>query len=191
MASHPRKFIAQPTDDQLKKFPEAMALIDKEKEGNTDEDFQKAMDLKKKDAVTLHAISIYIEGKQAMEAKDWDKAVPFYERAAGLIYENIDLFDVNKEVIDSWLDTIKTNVKLLDKENADQVDEVHNKMLKQVDEAFEDKHEQLAIKVLINGYYHVGIVKVLREKGSGGGWGWNWLWWIIAIIIISSIFGSN
>ena len=68
---------------------------------------------------------------------------------------------------------------------------VHNKMLKQVDEAFEDKHEQLAIKVLINGYYHVGIVKVLREKGSGGGWGWNWLWWIIAIIIISSIFGSN
>lgn len=174
-----------------KKYPEAIALIDQEKENNKDADFQKAMDLKKKDAITLYAVIVFLDGKKAMEAKEWDKAVPLYEKAASLVYENIDLFDVNKEVIDSWLETIKSNVKLLDKDNADKIDEVHNKMLKQIDDAFEDKHEQIAIKVLINGYYHVGIVKVLKEKGSGGGWGWSWLWWIIGFIIIKAIFSGN
>lgn len=174
-----------------KKYPEAIALIDKEKENNKEADFQKAMDLKKKDAVTLYAVMVFLEGKTAMEAKEWDKAVPLYEKAAGLIYENIDLFDVNKEVIDSWLDTIKSNVKILTKDNADQIDEIHGKMLKQIDDAFADKHEQIAIKVLINGYYHVGIVKVLKEKSGGWGGGWNWLWWILAIIIIRAIFSGG
>jgi len=171
-----------------KKFTEAIDLIEKTKEAHKDDkQFIDAMDAKKKEAITLYAVMEYIEAKQAMEAKNWDKSIPLFEKSASLVYENIDLFDVNKEIIDSWLETIKSNVKIMASDNADQVDEVHNKMLKQIDDAFEEKFEQIAIKVLINGYYHVGIIKVIKEKG-GGGSGWSWLWWVIGFLILSAIF---
>lgn len=172
-----------------KKFAEAIVLIDEEKENNKDADFQTVMDNKKKEAVSFYAITQFVEGKKLYEAKAWDKSIPFFEQAATLIYDNIELFDVNKEVIDSWLDTIKSNVKIITAENVEQVDEIHDKMVKQVDEAFEDRIEQISVKILINSYYHAGLAKVLKEKGSGDwGGGWSWLWWIIGLIIISSIF---
>lgn len=171
-----------------KKYSEAIVLIDKEKENNKDPEFRKAMDAKKKEAVTLFGITEFLAARKEFEAKNWDTAIPMFERAASFVYENLDLFDVNKEVIDSWLETIKSNVKILTADNADQVDEVHNKMKKQIDDAFDERLEQLAIKVLIDSYYYVGMIKVIKEKGSGGGWGWSWLWWIIGFIIISAIF---
>jgi tetratricopeptide (TPR) repeat protein len=174
-----------------KKYDEAMALIDKEKEANKDPEFQKAMDAKKKEAVTMAGVTEFLAARKEFEAKNWDKAIPMFERAASVIYENIDIFDVNKEVIDSWLETIKSNVKILTADNADKVDEVHNKMKKQIDDAFDERLEQLAIKVLIDSYYYVGMTKVIKEKKGGGGWGWSWLWWIIGFIIIKAIFSGN
>ncbi|MSR79058.1 MAG: hypothetical protein EXS59_02850 [Candidatus Taylorbacteria bacterium] len=173
-----------------KKYDEAMALIDKEKEANKDPEFHKAMDAKKKEAVTMAGVTEFLAARKEFEAKNWDKAIPMFERAASVIYENIDIFDVNKEVIDSWLETIKDNVKILTADNADKVDEVHNKMKKQIDDAFDERLEQLAIKVLIDSYYYVGMTKVIKEK-KGGGSGWSWLWWIIGFIIISAIFSGN
>lgn len=172
-----------------KKYAEAITLIDKEKEENKDADFRKAMDAKKKEAVTLYAFAEYVEGKKAFEAKSWDKAIPIFEKTASIIYSNIELFDVNKEVIDSWLETIKGNVKVLTSANADKVDAVHTDMRKKIDDAFADKLEQLAIKVLIDSYYYVGLSKVIKAKKSSGNW--NWLWWIIGFIILSAIFGGH
>jgi hypothetical protein len=149
------------------------------------------MDAKKKEAVTMAGVTEFLAARKEFEAKNWDKAIPMFERAASVIYENIDIFDVNKEVIDSWLETIKSNVKILTADNADKVDEVHNKMKKQIDDAFDERLEQLAIKVLIDSYYYVGMTKVIKEKKGGGGWGWSWLWWIIGFIIIKAIFSGN
>lgn len=172
-----------------KKFPEAIALIEKEKEADKDPEFVALMNAKKKEAVSFYAVTEYVEAKNAFEAKNWERAIPLYEKAASLIYDNIELFDVNKEVIDSWLGTIKSNVKILTPENADKVDEVHASMLKQLDESFDDKIEQVSIKILLNAYYHIGVAKVIREKKSGGR-GWSWLWWIIGLMIFGAIFGN-
>lgn len=173
-----------------KKYGEAMALIDKEKEVNKDPEFHKAMDAKKKEAVTMAGVTEFLAARKEFEAKNWDKAIPMFERSASVIYENINIFDVNKEVIDSWLETIKSNVKILTADNADKVDEIHNKMKKQIDDAFDERLEQLAIKVLIDSYYYVGMTKVIKEKKDNGS-GWSWLWWIIGFIIIRAIFSGN
>lgn len=170
-----------------KKYAEAIVLIDKEKEENKkDSDFVVAMNAKKKEAVSFYAITEYVEGNKEFDAKNWDKCIPLFEKSASLIYDNIDLFDVNKEVIDSWLDTIKNNVKVLTSDNAEKVDEVHNKMLKQLDEEFDERIEQVSIKILLNAYYHAGLAKVIKDKK--GGWGWNWIWWIVGYSILHSIF---
>ncbi len=171
-----------------KKYDEAMVLIDTKKDDNEDPEFHKVMDAKKKEVVTLNGVTEFLIAKKEFDGKNWDTAIPIFEKAALVIYENIDLFDVNKEVLDSWLETIKNNVKLLTSDNADQVDEAHNKMKKQIDDAFEERFEQLAIKVLIDSYYYVGLIKVIKERGGGSGWGWSWLWWIIGFFIVSEIF---
>jgi len=171
-----------------KKYAEAMVLIDKEKENNNDPEFCKAMDAKKKEAVTFLGITEFLAARKEFDAKNWDKAIPAFESVASVVYDNLDLFDVNRDVIDSWLETIKSNVKILTADNADQVDGVHNKMKKQIDEAFEERLEQVAIKVLIDSYYYVGMIKVIKEKGGGSGWSGSWLWWIIGFLIMSSIF---
>lgn len=174
-----------------KKYEEAIALINKEREENKeDSDFVTAMDIKKKEAVTMYATIEYVNAQKIYDEKNWDKAIPLFEKTASIVYDNIDIFDINKKTIDSWLGTIKANVKILTSENADEVDKVHNEMLKQIDEAFEDTYEQIAIKVLVNSYYKVGIAKLLKER-KGSGWGWNWAWWIIGIIILSAIFSDQ
>lgn len=173
-----------------KKYVEAIALIDKEKQDHEKEaDFIAAMNGKKKEALTLQAMSEFSEGKKLYDAKKWDAAIPHMEKAASLIYENIELFDVNKEVVDSWLETLRGNIKVLTSDNAEKFDEVYAGMLKKIDEAFEEKMEQFSIKLLFTSYYHAGLAKLIKSKRSKSNW--NWLWWIVAIIIIRAIFSGN
>lgn len=175
-----------------KKYVEAIALIDKEKEDRAEEtDFVVAMNMKKKEALTLYAMIEFTEGKKLYDAKKWDASIPRMEKAASLIYENISLFDVNKEVVDSWLETIKGNIKVLTPENAEQFDKVYGDMVKKIDDAFDERLEQISIKLLIGAYYHVGLAKLIKERASKGGSGWSWLWWIIGFFIISSLFGGK
>lgn len=175
-----------------KKYEEVIVLINKEREENKeDSDFVGVMDTKKKEAVTMYAAIEYVNAQKIYDEKNWDKSILLFEKTASLVYDNIEIFDVNKEVIDSWLDTIKSNVKILTSENADQVDEIHNGMLKKIDDAFEDTLEQVAIKILVNSYYKVGIAKLLKErKGSVWG-GWSWVWWVVGIIVLRAIFSDQ
>jgi tetratricopeptide (TPR) repeat protein len=148
-----------------KKFPEALTLIDKSKEENKgDGDFVRLMDAKKKEVVTLYAVARFVEGKKLFDADKYDDAAPYLRKAASIVYDNIDIFDVKKNVIDSWLENIKGNVRILTAENAGEIDVVHGKMLKQIDDAFDDKWEQIAIKILINSYYFVGLGEVIKNK---------------------------
>ncbi len=175
-----------------KKFVEAIALIEKEKEENKeDKEFIEAMNAKKKEAVTLYGVTEYVEGKKFYEASNWYSAIPLLEKSASIIYDHIDLFDVNKEVVDSWLETIKSNVKIITTDNAEKVDEVHGNMIKKIDEVFDEKMEQIALKVLINSYYNVGVARVIKAKQKSGGSGWlGWVGWIIGFIVIKAIISA-
>ncbi len=171
-----------------KQYAEAISLIDKTSNRFKDNvDLVGAMNAKKKEAVTLYAVSEFIEGKKLFEAEKYDQAAPFLQKTASIVYENIEIFDVNKDVIDSWLNTIKGNVKILTSNNANDVDEVQNNMLKKIDDAFDEKWEQMAIKVLINSYYYVGLGEVIKKKKASNLW--SWVIWIIVIIVLAAIFG--
>jgi hypothetical protein len=175
-----------------KKFAQAIVLIDKTKEVHKDDKgFTDSMDAKKKEAVTLYSVTEFAEGRKHFDANRFDDAAPYLQKSASIIYENIDLFDVKKDVIDSWLENIKHNVKILTSENANDVDEVHNKMLKQIDDAFDDRWEQIAIKILINSYYYVGMGEVIKKKKAENSRSSavSWIVWIVIIIILSAIFG--
>lgn len=167
-----------------KKFPEAITLIDKTKEQHRDEtDFVAFMDAKKKEAVTMYAVLEFIEAKKLFDADKYDSASPLLQKSASIIYDNIEIFDVEKKVIDSWLETIKGNVKIMTSENAKDVDRVQNDMIKKIDEAFDERWEQMAIKVLINAYYYVGLGEVIKKKKSSNTLN-TIIGWVVAIGIL-------
>lgn len=174
-----------------KKFSEAISLIDQKKSESKDPEFKNAMDNKKKEAVTMYAVFEFVEAKKLFEAGKHDEARPMLQKTASIVYENIDIYDVDKGVIDSWLDLIKNNVKILSAENANEVDEVQNKMLKKIDEAFDERWEQMAIKILLNSYYYVGLGDVIKNKKAENTKSniISWVVWIIIIIILGAIFG--
>lgn len=174
-----------------KKFPEAIALIDQKKTESKDLEFKSAMDNKKKEAITMYAVLEFIEAKKLFEAGKHDAARPGLQKSASIVYEHIEIYDVDKGVIDSWLDLIKSNVKILTAENANEVDDVQNKMLKKIDEAFDERWEQMAIKILLNSYYYVGLGDVIKAKKSENTRSSviGWVVWIIIIIVLSAIFG--
>lgn len=174
-----------------KKFDEAIALIDQKKTGSKDPEFKVAMDNKKKEAVTRYAVIEFVEAKKLFDAENYDGASPRLQKAATIVYNNIEIFDVDKSVIDSWLELIKGNVKVLTAENANEVDEVHNKMLKKLDEAFDERWEQMAMKILLNSYYYVGLGEIIKKKKSSNVVSTiiRWAVTIGIIWLIGAIFG--
>lgn len=174
-----------------KKFDEAIALIDQKKTESKDPEFKVAMDNKKKEAVTMYAVIEFVEAKKLFDAENYDGASPRLQKAASIVYNNIEIFDVDKSVIDSWLELIKGNVKVLTAENANEVDEVHNKMLKKLDEAFDERWEQMAMKILLNSYYYVGLGEVIKKKKSSNVVSTiiQWAVTIGIIWLIGAIFG--
>jgi tetratricopeptide (TPR) repeat protein len=174
-----------------KKFDEAIALIDQKKTESKDAEFKVAMDNKKKEAVTMYAVIEFVEAKKLFDVENYDGASPRLQKAASIVYNNIEIFDVDKSVIDSWLELIKSNVKVLTAENANEVDEVHNKMLKKLDEAFDERWEQMAMKILLNSYYYVGLGEVIKKKKSSNVVSTiiQWAVTIGIIWLIGAIFG--
>lgn len=174
-----------------KKFPEAIALIDQKKAESKDPEFKSAMDNKKKEAVTMYAVIEFIDAKKLFEAEKYDEASPRLQKSASIVYDHIEIYDVDKSVIDSWLELIKNNVKVLTSENANEVDEVQNKMLKKIDEAFEERWEQMAMKILLNSYYYVGLGEVIKKKKSSNVVSTiiQWAVTIGIIWLIGAIFG--
>lgn len=175
-----------------KKHAEAIALIDKEMEVHkSNTELVNALKEKKKEAVTWLGVVEFVEGKKLFEKNQHDASVPYFQKSATLIYDNIDLFDVNKETIDSWLERIKENVKVMTSENADQIDEMRNKMFKIIDENFEEKFEQIAIKFLVDSYLYVGLVQVVKVKKAENAKSSaiSWIVWIIIIIVLGALFG--
>ncbi len=174
-----------------KKFDEAITLIDQKKTESKDPEFEVAMDNKKKEALTMYATIEFIGAKKLFDAENYDGASPLLQKAASIVYNNIEIFDVDKSVIDSWLELIKGNTKVLTAENATEVQEIHNKMLKKIDEVFNEQFEQMAIKILVNSYYYVGISEVIKKKKSSDVVS-KIIQWAVTIGIlwlISAIFG--
>lgn len=174
-----------------KKFEEAITLIEQKKSESKDPEFKLAMDSKKKEAVTMYAVIEFLDAKKLFDAGNYDGASPRLQKSASIVYNNIEIFDVDKSVIDSWLETIKNNVKILTSENANEVDEVHNKMLKKLDEAFDERWEQMAMKILINSYYYVGLGEVIKKKKTSNVVSTiiRWAVTIGIIWLIGAIFG--
>jgi len=173
------------------KFDEALALIDQKRTSSKDPEFKDAMDNKKKEAVTRYAVIEYVEGKKLFEDNKHDEARPILQKSASIVYDNIDIYNVDNDIIDSWLDLIKNNVKILTSENANEVDEVQNKMLKKIDEAFDERWEQMAIKILLNSYYYVGLGDFIKNKKAENTKSnvINWIVLIAVMILLGAIFG--
>ena len=139
----------------------------------------------------MYAVVEFIDAKKLFEAEKYDEAAPRLQKSASIVYENIEIYDVDKSVIDSWLELIKNNVKILTSDNASEVDEVQNKMLKKIDEAFEERWEQMAMKILLNSYYYVGLGEVIKNKKSSNVVSTiiQWAVTIGIIWLIGAIFG--
>jgi hypothetical protein len=177
---------------QSKNYLEAITLIESTKElHKNDTDLLTVLDSKKKEAVTLYATNVFLEARKLMDSERYDGASPLFKQSAAIVYDHIEIFDVNREVVDSWLQTIKGNVGILTTDNAKDVDEIQNGMIKKIDEVFDGRMEQLAIKVLINSYYYAGLIQFIKRKKSSNtseriiGWAVT----IGIIWLIGAIFG--
>lgn len=173
-----------------KKFEEAIILIDKNKTESRDIEFKAAMDNKKKEAVTMYAVVEFVEGKELFDKGRYEDASPRLQKASSIVYDNIEIFDVDKSVIDSWLEQTRGNMKIITKENENQAVEIHNKMLKTLDEAFGERWEQMAMKVLLNSYYFVGLGEVIKREKSSNTTS-TIIWWVVIIGIFWIIGALN
>ena len=144
-----------------------------------------------KEYVSLEAMVQYKAAHVAFDAKRFDEASTKFKASASILYDNIDILDVNKETVDSWLEQIKAKVKTITSDSASQLDDLRNKMHKIVDEHFDERIEQIAIKLLVDSYVYAGLSEVLKNKKSGGGGGWTQvLGWIIGYIVIRAIISA-
>ncbi len=102
--------------------------------------------------ITSIAIEKFKLARDYFDKGRFELAKPLFEFTAKIIYDNIDLFDFNKERIDEILTDIKESLAKLNKKNIDQFDEYRSSFVKIAKEKFEGKYEEMVLIMLLDSH---------------------------------------
>lgn len=188
--------VLQPVLDLMKseQYDEALELIESDEKKHTEnKDLRDAYANQKKLCVTVVASKKYQRAHEKFNNKKFDEAKEMFNELIVLINKNIDLFNFNKEGLNSFIEGIKVRVAEVNASNLNQIDELRAEIRKMADEKFKDTFEQSALVILIDSYIYSMIADLIKETRSRSNvanvlyyvafFAFFWQWWIGLIIL--------
>ena len=151
-------------------YSKALSLIERERIKSSDNsNLQDYFDVKKKECVTGLAMLLHTLGQSRWEAEDWDASSEAYRKAGKTIYENLGLYDVNKDGVDKTMNKIKATMREVNADTISELDDFRNSMIESVNEKLEGAHERAIMVILMDAYIFgpvCQIIKRAREKAK-------------------------
>ncbi|MDA2922719.1 hypothetical protein MYX07_05660 [Patescibacteria group bacterium AH-259-L07] len=195
--------LVQPVADLVaaEKYEEVLKLIESDREKyKSNAELQEFYDNQKKLCISMLALKKYQRARDYFDKQQENMAKPLFEEAGRLIYENIELFNFNKKVIDELVEEIKSNMAKVNLRNLDQFDEYRNSYVKLAKKKFEGQFEEAAFVVLIDAHIYGGLtdfMKSARQKANVAnilsvlGWLTIWFYGIGLIFFIAGWIYKN
>lgn len=183
------------------KYEEAWNLIlDGRQKYAQDKELQKLYDSHAKACVAFLAMGKYKQARYYFDSKQEDLAKPLFAASKKLIYDNIDLFNLNKTVVDEIISDIRKRLAGINIKNIGQIDDFRNSLVKLAQEKLGGQFEETVFIVLIDSYLFGGLAdftKDFRHKTSVAntlytiGWLTIWIYGIGIIFFIIGWFYKN
>lgn len=164
--------LIKPINDLIiqEKFEQALELIELDREKHKqNRELQEFYNSQKKLCISTIALKKYKKARDYFDNKQEDSAKPLFKESGKLIYDNIDLFNFNKDAIDEIIEEIKLNITKLNFRNIEQFDEYRSSFVKLAKEKFEGQFEEATLIVLMDSYLFGGIAEIfkkIRHKAS-------------------------
>lgn len=182
-------------------YEKALGLIKSDrKKHETNHELQEFYNNQIKLCISAIAVQKYKKAHDYFNSKQEELAKPLFIEAGQLVYENIDLFNFNKKVIDDILGEVKSNASKVNLRNISQFDEYRNSFVKLAKEKFEGQFEETILIILIDSYLFGGLsdlMKKIRHKSSivnvlyTIGWFTVWFYGIGLIFFIAGWIYKN
>jgi hypothetical protein len=153
-----------------KQYEQAWEIIKSDREKyKSNHELQEFYDNQTKLCISAITVQKYKKARDYFDGKQEELAKPLFIEAGQLIYDNIDLFNFNKESLDEILDEVKSKANKVNLRNIDEFDEYRNSFVKAAKEKFEGQFEETIFIILIDSRLYGGLsdfMKKIRHKSS-------------------------
>jgi hypothetical protein len=183
------------------KFEEALLLIKTQSDENENNpDLETFYKTHKKVCISSLAVKQYKQAREYFDNDQESSAKPLFHEIANNIYQNIDLFNFNKEAIDEIIADINSKVSSTNMHNINQLQEYRNAFVDVAKNKFEGEFEETILMILIDTYLYGGLcdfMQKMRHKVSVVntlnilGWITVWFYGIGLIFFIAAYVYKN
>jgi len=113
------------------------------------------------------ALILYIMKMYEETVEQWsinkESALPMFDEMYQLIYDNFDLFELDKEAIDKVLNSVVQTIKDANIDNLSQLDEMRRDMLTAIQNKLGDTYERNIVTVLFDCVLYSGLTHKLSN----------------------------
>ncbi|MFC1600704.1 hypothetical protein ACFL25_01340, partial [Patescibacteria group bacterium] len=136
-----------------KKWEKALKIIlNQETKHKDNTELQKFFSYHKKMCVTLTALDKASEARKKMDAKSFNEGKELYKEVIDLVEDNLDLYNVNKKQLSSYISDIKSLVSKVTVRNISQVDDFRKNTWEMIDKNFKEDNEVYILKCYMDAY---------------------------------------
>ncbi|MCB4757305.1 MAG: hypothetical protein LHV69_09825 [Elusimicrobia bacterium] len=167
-------------------FSEALQIIEQERLLHPDDkDLHEFLNGQKKVCVSLFGARDFKLAHELFEKQKWDESRPLFIKARSTIYDNIDLFNLNKKVVDEIISDINGRLANVSDQTVNAIDQFRAGIVEVAKEKYEDQFEGTVLIILIDTFIYAGLVDYLKKKRSEKQFSSAIGWIVVAAIVIA------
>jgi len=154
----------------------------------------------KKECLTGIALKKHSYAHSLFNNKREVESKSYFIEAGRILYNNIDLFNLNKEAIDEVIAEIKQKTCNIKRSQLSQLDDYRNYFVNLTKEKFANQYEGSVIMIIIDSFLYVGVADLLQRVRSRNntvnilytlGWITVWFYGIGLIFFIAGWIYNN
>ncbi|MDR3478670.1 MAG: hypothetical protein P4M14_11640 [Gammaproteobacteria bacterium] len=123
---------------------------------------------KKKECITILALAKWKKGRKLLNGPFSKETAIYYKDASQLIYDNIELFGLEPDMISEVIFDIKKIIANMDTINVNNVEEYRNNFIRDEMTRFQNNFENIMLIILIDGYFVWGIYQSQLKAPNEG-----------------------
>ena len=187
-----QRVVLAPIDELVEKedFKGAIKLIEKNQDRfKQDNNIYSYLESRLKSTVAMYAIMTSKAGWDAYGYKNWSLAEAKFMEAEKIAKKYLDIFDIDKESLDTYLKNIDARIALVNANNLELIDVISNEIRETAKENFPDKWEGLLIVSLVDSKTIPRGIKFIKQIQTANilytlGWFTVWFYGIGIIFFI-------